>query len=301
MAAIGGGGIVPTNWPGLLKAVILVAVIAAASYFTIDTVFSKDDGDVQSTGETTLEDVFGPGAKRRIEAATTARASARAVLTVTKSPSPAPADDASSATVEDSGAADTDGDEATPDTPVAVDSSPAEDVASQAAASASDSSPVEDMISQAAAAAAAAPAARPAPTPKRNSAAPATAPATTSAPAKNTQAAAPLRAWWAEPPLPSGSLAVRYVGAMDRGDQPSDAVAVMFDQAVPPAAMRGYATVVRDGGSAVEGDWQSGRNPALLFLGGLAPGRYTITLKQGLSSGGGRSLARTLEGPVLVY
>ncbi len=262
MAAVGGDTIIPTNWTGLIVTLLIVGAIAAATYFGLDLKFGQEKA-VEVEDKVSLQEIFSANSSRLIQMADTARVSTRAAL-----PAPSPT------------VAQTDPDPDPMEDSVAADLAP----------------PPEP-----------APAPTPEPKPKTTPApvAKAPAPGARSAPkpapvidAQQKPPADAINAWWAES---EGSLSLRYAGALDRGDQPSNAIALMFSEPVDPGALSSHVIVSDQSGKVMGGVWKAARNPNMLYLEGVETGRYTLIVKRGLSARTGNALNSDLAGPVYIY
>lgn len=107
-----------------------------------------------------------------------------------------------------------------------------------------------------------------------------------------------LRDWWSDA---SGDLAIRFAGTLDRGDKVSDGIAVMFSDAVSPSQGNQHMQLKNASGEPVANDWKSSRNPNMLIVDGLKPGRYELSIDQTISSQNGKSLNSAANGPLFVY
>ncbi len=288
MAAIGGDTVVPTNWRGLIGVAVLIGVLAAATYFGLTmseggTKVEKDDG-------LTVQEVFSSSARREVAAAEPVRALSRADFVAPAARSSTPnATDEEEADASDDMSMDEDW-----DAPAEVD----ESMETAAAAASERDAPAEPV----------APEPTTAPAPRTSDSNRTTQSASTATTvrekepelvdARTRPAAEALVAWWKEA---GNGLQVRFAGTLDRGGKVSDGVAVMFGEAVAPAQADQYLQLTDASGQVVPGRWKTGANPTLLMMDGLAQGRYKLTIGAGLPGESGKTLAKTVSGPVFVY
>ena len=301
MAASGGDTVVPTNWSGLIMVAVVIMVIATATYFGMDMKFGSSDAPTETEQSLSVKDVFSASARREIAAAEPARVLSRAEL-------------AASAPVEDTVAADR--------TNASTSTSADDDWSSDADSwdtqsdnwdsTESDQQPSENESGQSVAALQATPAPTPQPvkpTAKPTPVASATPQAARKPVATPAKAAAmparrqapsadALTAWWKDA---AGDLSIRFAGTLDKGDQVSDGIAVMFSEPVAPAQGQQHMRLRDADGNTVNGQWKAAANPALLILEGLKPGRYSLSIKQGIQGRNGNSLAADASGTVYVY
>ena len=267
MAAIGGDTIVPTNWGGLLITAVIIAAIAAATYFGLESQLGGEAPPVEKDG-VSVQEVFSANSQREVAEAKPARALPRAAF-ATASPRPA----------------------ATP-----APATPGPTVRPTAAPT---SRPSPEPTARPTTAPTAPPQTATTPRPTVKPSTPSSTSSTAVAtPAPARPSAEALSAWWRGA---SGSLGVRFAGPLDQGGDRSEAVAIMFSEPVSPATARQSIRLTNAAGQPVTAAWQSGQNPALLFIDGLAAGRYTLTLPAGLTGENGGRLSRALSGPVFVY
>lgn len=312
MAAAGGDTIVPTNWGGLIVTAVLVAVVAAATYFGMESMFGHQGGPEQKD-ELTVQEVFSSSAKREVEAVEPARVLSRAELAATSSSSTddsnwdSSADDMSS--YDAMGSADDWDEEVASDVSEDDWNSGGEDwdtssnddwdAQSRSETAAKDSvadmaaetvdtvaETARDVANKVSTAASAAVAAA-----KDVLTAP-------SAPVRQRPSAEALRDWWSDG---SGDLIVRFAGTLDRGNKASDGIAVMFSEPVSADKADAHMKLVDADGSAVAAGWKSARNPNMLIVDGLDTGRYQLSIDGAMTAQSGASLAKSVTGPVFVY
>lgn len=311
MAASGGDTVVPTNWSGLIMVAIVIAVIAAATYFGMDFQFGASESSGETEKSLSVKDVFSASARREIAAAEPARVLSRAELTARapQTASDATSDDNADAWAEpDESNADDDwsSDAESWDTQSDDwDSTDAhwDDVEEQNNSAAASAAPTAAPVATPTAQPARKPVATPkpvAPTPKPTSKPVASAAPKATSPAARRQApsADALTAWWKDA---GGDLAVRFAGTLDKGDQVSDGIAVMFSEPVAPGQGDQNMRLTDDKGVKVQGQWKAAANPALLIMEGLKPGRYTLTISKNIQGRNGNSLAKDASGAVYVY
>lgn len=297
MAASGGDTVVPTNWSGLIMVAVVIMVIAAATYFGMDMKFGSSEAPAETEESMSVKDVFSASARREIAAAEPARVLSRAELEarapVQDSVAENSASAAGSTSADDDWSSDADSWDTQSDD---WDSSP--EPSQQPA-----SEPAQVAAAPQAAKPTAQPTAKPTPIPTS-----APTPKPTSAPAKPAAQTAPaqrqapsadaLTAWWKDA---AGDLSIRFAGTLDKGDQVSDGIAVMFSEPVAPAQGQQNMVLSDANGDRVSGQWKAAANPALLIIEGLKPGRYSLSIQKGIQGRSGTSLADDASGTVYVY
>ena len=290
MAAAGGDTLVPTNWPGLIAVTIVVAVIAAATYFGLEMTVGSANGEVETDKSLSVQDVFSASARREVAAADTVRALSRADFASPKVSSMStaePAEDGELSSDEDAWASSS----AEPGENDAWEASAeSKDTAAATSAAPVEPTPAPRATSRPAAVSQPLATQRPAAT---------AAPGTTPVP-RNRPNPSELTAWWASTNDNSG-MSVRFAGTLDRGDRVSDGIAVMFSEVVSPAQAQAHMRLRDASGQDVSARWKSGANPVLLFVEGLPEGRYTLSIDSELTGQSSRKLGRSVSGPVFVY
>ncbi|NGY07027.1 hypothetical protein [Solimonas terrae] len=104
-----------------------------------------------------------------------------------------------------------------------------------------------------------------------------------------------LSAWWRS--SSSDAFSVQYVG--QAATQPT--LVVRLSQGVAhPDQLSQHIELISENGTPVSGRWQSGANGFVLLHDGLAPGRYTLKIDAKLASASGKTLPRSLSGPVYI-
>lgn len=305
MAASGGDTVVPTNWTGLIMVTLVIAVIAAATYFGMDFQFGSSESSTETEKSLSVKDVFSASARREIAAAEPARVLSRAELAAR-----APNADTNMTTDDaqawaESGSTSADEDWSSDEESWDTQSDDWDDVSDDVS---------QDTVAPAPAPVKATPKPTPKPTPKatpkpspkavatpKPSAKPVPKPTagpvarSTSRPAPAAQA---LTAWWSDA---NGDLSVLFAGTLDRGDQISDGIAVMFSEPVSPSQGNQHMMLKDESGKVIKASWKSGANPSLLIIEGLKSGRYTLSIDADLQSRGGKSLAKDASGAVYVF
>ncbi|MGJ8671263.1 MAG: hypothetical protein ACSHXK_17395, partial [Oceanococcus sp.] len=297
MAAAGGDTIVPTNWGGLIVTIAIVAIVAAATYFGMEHQFGHQGGDGQTDKSLSVKDVFSASAQREVAAAQTARVLTRADLeagaiedslaeqgNTTASADDWDAVDSESTTAE---AADEDwGSNASDDWDTKTDDWDSNDSLDTSADDSAQANVVEnvstavketvvavkDVVSNVAESSSAAAAEM-----KVRMQDALSKPSGT---VRDRPSAEALRDWWSDA---NGDLAVRFAGTLDRGDKVSDGVAVMFSETVNPVQGNQHMRLTTASGDAVVGQWKAARNPAMLIMEGLQPGRYQLAIDSAIS------------------
>lgn len=132
--------------------------------------------------------------------------------------------------------------------------------------------------------------------------APAESAAAQAAPKQNKPPRAPqadaILPWWPKP-VANGQLNLTYAGTARFA---SNTVVLLFDGAFADDASAGAAIELRDqSGKAVKGAWKiEAANKRMLSFKVPAKGRYTVVLKPELTDAAGKSLGKSLHGPVYV-
>lgn len=287
MAAAGGDTLVPTNWPGLIAVTIVVAVIAAATYFGMEMTVGSANGEVETDKSLSVQDVFSSSARREVATADTVRALSRtdfAVPAGSSITSAGPAEDDDMSSDEDawaSSSAEPDEDDAWNDSVETAAATPAATAEPTAAPRATPKP---------------APTSQPRATPRP---AATTAPSSTPAP-RNRPNPEELTAWWT-PSNNNSGMSVRFAGTLDRGDRVSDGIAVMFSEVVSPAQAQAHMRLRDANGQDIPVRWASGANPVLLFVEGLPEGRYSLSIDGELTGQSTRKLGVSVSGPVFIY
>lgn len=134
----------------------------------------------------------------------------------------------------------------------------------------------------------------PAPAPKAEPKQPA---ASKPAPAAKPSAPAPVTNWWGNGDSPD-KLALTYAGSAAY----RTAVVLMFNRAFGSADSANSNIKVTDAaGKAVSGSWElNPNNAAMLVFPVQNTGRYTVSIKSGLTDLGKTTLGKNLKGPVTV-
>lgn len=104
-----------------------------------------------------------------------------------------------------------------------------------------------------------------------------------------------LDAWWRST-SPNG-FTVQYVG--QAAAQP--ALVIRLSQGVAQAAnAMQHIQLFAENGTPVSGSWQSAANGFVLLHDNLTPGRYTLKIDAALASASGKTLPRSVSGPVYI-
>ncbi len=300
MAASGGDTVVPTNWSGLIMVAVVIMVIATATYFGMDMKFGSSEAPTETEESLSVKDVFSASARREIAAAEPARVLSRAELEAQ-----APAQDSVAEESDNASASTTADDDWSSD----ADSwdTHSDDWDSVEDSEQSASAPEQTKMASQAPAAATPQPIKPTPRPTAQATA-APAPKPTSRPPAQSDKTAPARrqppsadaltAWWKDA---AGDLSIRFAGTLDKGDQVSDGIAVMFSEPVAPAQGQQHMQLRDMNGNPVSGQWKAAANPALLIMEGLKPGRYSLSITKDLQGRSGKSLADDASGAVYVY
>ncbi|MEN8719928.1 MAG: Ig-like domain-containing protein [Oceanococcaceae bacterium] len=325
MAAAGGDTVVPTNWTGLILTVIAVAIFAAATYFGLGMVLGDAEGDGATKQETTLQDLYSSSARRGIEAMETVRALPRTVLAPSVSLDAPPPAQRGDQQTSDISSTDVDDDMTSAEAQAAADAAADEEAAqaAQEAAAAADRGVAAEAERMATAAADATRRAAEAAAETARNAAEAVTDAGTSASefagdvaasARDSAASAAsrtaeaidnryratteaLRAWWRD--LQGSPVSVRFIGPLDSSVAPNG-IAILFDQPVDAATAASSLTLVNSNGAPVDSDWNNGENANLIYAADLPPGRYTLTLAEGLTARSGDQLNADISGDAFV-
>lgn len=321
MAAAGGDTVVPTNWTGLILTVIAVAIFAAATYFGLGMVLGDAEGDGATKQETTLQDLYSSSARRGIEAMETVRALPRTVLAPSVSLDAPPPAQRGDQQTSDISSTDVDDDMTSAEAQAAADEEAAR--AAQEAAAEADRGVAAEAERMATAAADATRRAAEAAAETARNAAEAVTDAGTSASefagdvaasARDSAASAAsrtaeaidnryratteaLRAWWRD--LQGSPVSVRFIGPLDSSVAPNG-IAILFDQPVDAATAASSLTLVDSNGATVNSDWNNGENANLIYAADLPPGRYTLTLAEGLTARSGDQLNADISGDAFV-
>ncbi len=269
MAAIGGGTVVPTNWPGLIAVTIVIALVAAATYFGLEMTESSTEEATQTESSLSVQEVFSASARRGVEMAEPARALSRAAFQQDEEQQSSAADDWDRPMSDEEAEEEFEEDMAEVSSPSAMPAAPSKPAPAAQVSVAKASTKTMPREAE----------------PKVTN-------------ARQRPSAEALDAWWKQA---NGSLKVHFAGTLDRGAKASDGIAVLFSEAVPAEQASSHLLVKDAQGKTLPAVWKSGANPTLLMVEGLEQGRYTLTIDAGVQGRNGGKLAQTVSGPVFVY
>lgn len=103
--------------------------------------------------------------------------------------------------------------------------------------------------------------------------------------------------WWPDARrVPGGQFTLIYAG------QPKNkqSVALLFSRTPELSVASQHIRVLDADGEPVTGSWVTAANPRMIQLGGLKRGRYTVIVNASMRDSTGRTMARTLSGPVYI-
>lgn len=153
----------------------------------------------------------------------------------------------------------------------------------------------------AAAASEPAPAAHPAPAPKKKAVAAAPSTSTTAAKGGSFSKykvlpADALHAWWPTGQQPADQLSLVFAGQAST----EKAIVLSFNHDMSPASAGAHIKLIDAKGKSPNGAWATGNNGRVLVYKVKSAGRYTLVLSPDLADAGGKTLGKSLHGPVYV-
>lgn len=106
-----------------------------------------------------------------------------------------------------------------------------------------------------------------------------------------------IKPWWPDSSkLPANQLKLQYAGQV----QGERAIALLFSAPLNLDSLRQHAQVKTEGGQAVTGGWELGKNPRLAVFRGVDSGRYTVILAPQIADAKGFMLGQKLSGAVYI-
>jgi hypothetical protein len=105
-----------------------------------------------------------------------------------------------------------------------------------------------------------------------------------------------LHAWWPTGQQPADQLNLLFAGQAST----EKAIVLSFNSEMAPAGAGSHIKLIDSKGVSPKGSWAAGNNGRVLVYKVGKPGRYTLVLSPDLADAGGKTLGKSLHGPVYV-